>query len=133
MVTKRIKHFQWKTIRSLAIKNIDKSQHFGVANLMVGYLYRILHYLWNEETRDQFFYLGKGRRNYTIKQKDYAFSLINTYGVRASSRILEIPRRTIQRWCRNHGLRVRRCPAWVYNWAERRRKRREFWQRRGYY
>ena len=89
--------------------------------------------LFNEEKRDQFHYLGKGKRNYTHKQKNYALSLIDTCGVRSTSRIIGIPRRTIQRWCRQYGKRVGRCPAWVYEWAETRRKKREFWERRGYY
>ena len=94
---------------------------------------RILAEDLNEETRRHFLCLGDGRRAYARPQMDYALSLIDTYGVRATSRILQIPRRTIQRWCRRYGKRVRRCPAWVYEWAERRRKKREFWERRGYY
>jgi len=89
--------------------------------------------LQNEETQMHFALLGKGKWNYTNKQKNYALSLIDTYGVRATARILQIPRRTIQRWCHLYGKQVNRCPLWVYDWAERRRKRREFWQRRGYY
>lgn len=69
---------------------------------------------------------------YTNSQKDYAFKQITEYGVRATARILQIPRRTLQRWCRKYQIYVRRCPYWVYDWAEKRRKRREFWERRGY-
>jgi hypothetical protein len=86
----------------------------------------------NDELREEFLYMGTGRHTYTAKQKEYAFSLINTYGVRSTSRILGIQRRTIQRWCRRYGKQVRRCPYWVYDWVYRRKKRREFWQRRGY-
>jgi hypothetical protein len=89
--------------------------------------------LQNEEIQAHFAALGKGKRNYTSQQKDFLLSQVDTYGVRATSRIIGIPRRTIQRWCRQYGKRVRRCPLWVYDWAERRRKRREFWERRGYY
>jgi len=85
----------------------------------------------NEEKRDYFLSLGKGRR-YTESQKFYAFELINEHGVRATAKILKIPRRTLQRWCRRSGIYVRRCPYWVYDWAERRRKRKDFWQSRGY-
>jgi len=92
----------------------------------------MLNEAFNEELRFEFRSLGDGRRNYTRAQKEYALSLVDTYGVRATSRILEIPRRTVQRWCREHGKWVRRCPPWVHSWAERRRKRREFWERRGY-
>jgi hypothetical protein len=89
--------------------------------------------LKNEGKRAHFAALGKGKRNYTSQQKDFLLSQIDTYGVRATSRIIGLPRRTIQRWCKQYNKRVRRCPLWVYDWAERRRKRREFWERRGYY
>ena len=85
-----------------------------------------------EDKLYEFHSLGKGRQ-YTESQKRYAFELIGEYGMRATARILKIPRRTLQRWCREYYIFVKRCPYWVYEWAERRRKRREFWQRRGYY
>ncbi len=87
---------------------------------------------FNEEKRYLFESYGEGGR-YTQRQKDYAFELIREYGIRATARILKIPRRTLQRWCRKHYVWVKRCPSWVYGWAERRRKRKLFWQRRGYY
>jgi hypothetical protein len=88
----------------------------------------------NNETRIQFRILGKrGKHNYTTQQKEFALSLIDIYGIRATSRILEIPRRTIQRWCRQYNKEIPRCPLWVYEWAEKRRKKQEFWQRRGYF
>ena len=70
---------------------------------------------------------------YSQRQKDYGFRLIDEYGVRATARILRIPRRTLQRWCRQQGKCVQRCPEWVYDWAAKRRKRRAFWTRRGYF
>lgn len=85
---------------------------------------------FNEEKCCLFRAFGNGG-HYTKRQKDYALELIDEYGIRATARIL-VPRRTLQRWCRGYGVYVRRCPNWVYGWAERRRKRREFWQRRGY-
>lgn len=97
-------------------------------------LIRALVELQNEEMQVHFAMLGrKSKRNYTSEQKGFALSQLNTYGVRATSRILQIPRRTIQRWCRQYNKRIKRCPLWVYDWAERRRRRREFWERRGYY
>ena len=87
---------------------------------------------FNEEKRYLFESYGEGGR-YTKRQKDYAFELISEYGIRATARILKIPRRTLQRWCRDNYIYVKRCPDWVYDWAERRRKRKEFWQRRGYW
>jgi hypothetical protein len=85
-----------------------------------------------EDKRCCFRSLGK-RGQYTESQKRYAFELIDEHGIRATARILQIPRRTLQRWCKKNGVFVRRCPYWVYGWVQRRRKRREFWQRRGYY
>ena len=82
--------------------------------------------------RETFYCLGHGRP-YTQDQKDFAFDLIADAGIRATARILAIPRRTLQRWCRQQGVHVRRCPGWVRDWAQRRRQRKEFWQRRGYY
>jgi len=88
--------------------------------------------LQNEELRFEFALLGEGKRNYSTQQKDFALSLVDTHGVRGTARTLLLPRRTIQRWCRAQSKSVKRCPLWVHEWAERRRKRREFWQRRGY-
>lgn len=97
-------------------------------------LARLLLEIENEEMQMQFVSLGKGNRYYySDRQKDFALSLINDYGVRGTARMLLLPRRTIQRWCRRYGKQVKRCPSWVYDWAERRRKKREFWERRGYY
>ncbi len=93
--------------------------------------FKLLIESFNEEKKICFQVLGNGG-HYTQKQKEYAFELIDEYGIRATARILQIPRRTLQRWCRQYGVYVRRCPAWVYEWAERRRKRREFWERRGH-
>jgi len=84
-----------------------------------------------DDMRGQFEAMGMGGQ-YHQCQKDYALKLIGRYGVRATARILEIPRRTLQRWCRSQSKRVRRCPAWVYTWAARRREKRAFWSRRGY-
>jgi len=96
------------------------------------HLIKLLAEEFNEDKRIEFEYKGHGRR-YNKQQKEYAFELIDEYGIRATARILKISRRTLQRWCRKNYIWVKRCPSWVYGWAERRRKRREFWQRRGYY
>jgi transcriptional regulator with PAS, ATPase and Fis domain len=86
----------------------------------------------NEDKRYTFTSLGEGSQ-YTESQKRYALEQISESGVRATARILQIPRRTLQRWCREYGVYVRRCPSWVYDWAERRHKKQQFWRRRGYY
>jgi hypothetical protein len=84
-----------------------------------------------EEKRELFCSLGRGGR-YTEKQKHFAFELIDEHGMRATARILRVPRRMLQRWCRQYGIYVKRCSSWVREWAERRRKRCRFWQYRGY-
>ena len=82
-----------------------------------------------EENREKLFCfrtLGSEKRgHYTDKQKVYAIEKAQSMGVRATSRLLQVPRRTIQRWLRSKGIRVKRCPDWVYDWAYWRRKRRE--------
>ena len=94
-------------------------------------LMRLMHQEIYEEKRECFEALGNSC-HYTEPQKRFAFELIGEHGIRATARILHIPRRTLQRWCRQYGIYVRRCPLWVFEWAERRRKKREFWARRGY-
>ncbi len=85
----------------------------------------------NLEKRAEFNALGKDRGHYTIEQKDYAINKAISIGVRATSRLLHVPRRTIQRWLRAKGIKVKRCPDWVYDWADLRRRRiekRRFWR-----
>jgi len=94
-------------------------------------LIRLAQKEFDEEKRDCFLSLG-GRGRYTEEQKRFAFELISEHGMRATARILKIPRRTLQRWCRQYGIYVRRCPSWVREWARRRQKKRRFWQYRGY-
>ena len=90
----------------------------------------------NREKRAQFNALDKDRGHYTVEQKDYAINKAISIGVRATSRLLNVQRRTIQRWLRAKGIRVKRCPDWVYSWAYWRKKRRKKWERikayRGY-
>ena len=71
----------------------------------------------NREKRAQFNAFGLGKGHYTADQKDYAINKAISIGVRATSRLLQIPRRTIQRWLRSDGITVKRCPDWVYDWA----------------
>lgn len=92
---------------------------------------RLFIYEEYENKRFEFLSYGNGGQ-YSQEQKEYTFVLIAEYGIRATARILKVPRRTLQRWSRENHIRVKRCPDWVYGWAERRRKRKEFWARRGY-
>lgn len=84
-----------------------------------------------DEMRTGFEAMGTGGA-YCQTQKEYALKLIDEYGVRATARILRLPRRTLQRWCRAERKYIQRCPGWVYSWATKRRRRRAFWTRRGY-
>lgn len=90
----------------------------------------------NSFKRIEFHALGSGKRRYTSEQKEYAIEKAISIGVRATSRLLHMHRKTVQRWLRTKGIRVKRCPDWVYSWAYWRKKRREKWERikayRGY-
>jgi len=89
--------------------------------------------LWiEEENRNQLTYfrsLNPEGGHYTQEQKEYTIEKATTIGVRATSRLLHVPRRTIQRWLRAKGIKVKRCPDWVYDWAYWRKKRQQKWQR----
>ena len=61
-----------------------------------------------EDKRYEFCALGN-EGQYTESQKRFAFELIGEYGIRATARILQIPRRTLQRWCRKNRIYVKRC------------------------
>jgi len=87
---------------------------------------------FNREKRLEFEALGNGGYYYTEQQKELALSEARQNGIRATARLLKIPRRTLQRWTIKHGVFIKRCPAWVYEWARHREKRRDFWRRRGY-
>jgi len=67
--------------------------------------------------------------HYSAKQKEYVIEKATSIGFRTTSRLLLVPRRTIQRWLRAKGIIVKRCPSWVYDWAYWRKKRREKWER----
>ena len=79
--------------------------------------------------REEFRALGSGKKRYAEEQKEYAINKAQEIGVRATARLLQLSRKTIQRWLRAKGTRVKRCPDWVYDWAYWRRKRWEKWGR----
>jgi transposase-like protein len=84
--------------------------------------------MFNDDERYRFRSLGDGTRSYTFKQIAFVLHKANELGIRATARMLKIPRRTIQRWCRKYNYPVKRCPNWVYHWAYRRRiKRRKYY------
>jgi hypothetical protein len=83
----------------------------------------------NDEQLSYFQSLNPKGGHYTQEQKEYVVEKAKSIGVRATSRLLHLPRRTIQRWLRKRGMAVQRCPDWVYSWAYRKKKRREKWKR----
>ena len=85
------------------------------------------------DKRAEFRALGSGKKRYTEEQKEYVINKAQEIGVRATARLLQLPRKTIQRWLRVKGIQVKRCPSWVYDWVYWRRKRRENWERRRLY
>jgi len=93
--------------------------------------------LWiKAENRKQLFYfqnLNPKGGHYTRGQKEYAIDKAGSIGIRATSRLLYVPRKTIQRWLRAEGIEVKRCPDWVYEWAYWRKKRKEKWERLSFY
>lgn len=99
---------------------------------MKGINFRVQQQRVYEEMKLEFECMQETGHHYTDGQKDFAFRLIDDLGVRATARVLKLPRKTLQRWCRKHNVYVRRCPAWVYEWAEKRNRRRMFWQMRGF-
>ncbi len=82
---------------------------------------KILIKAWIEMERQEqlhyFNYLNPYGGHYTPKQKAYTIEKVLSTGIRATSRLLQVPRRTIQRWLRAEEITVKRCPDWVYDWA----------------
>lgn len=91
--------------------------------MKMGYMYfRLIREEWNYQEREKFLDMGPPDKNrYTLEQKIYALKKIVKHGVRGTSRILHIPRRTLQRWVKQYYHKVKRCPDWVYDWAYLRR------------
>lgn len=112
----------------------------GSMNRLDKFSTRTLIRLWIEiENRKQLSYfqsLNPKSGHYTQEQKEYAIEKAEAIGIRATSRLLNLPRRTIQRWLREKGIQVKKCPDWIRDWAYWRKKRREKWKRireyRGY-
>ena len=85
----------------------------------------------NRRQRSLFINLNLRGGHYTTVQKEYAINKAKSIGIRAASRLLHVPRKTIQRWLRAEGVTVKRCPDWVYDWAYwrgRRIEKRRYWR-----
>jgi len=74
-------------------------------NTLDRLLHRISAEQSNEKLKEVFQSLGQGNK-YTDEQKALAFELIDEYGIRATTKILGVPRRTLQRWCRKNNVDV---------------------------
>jgi len=65
---------------------------------------------------------------YTQKQQAFAMNQICEYGVRATARILQIPRSTLQNWIRKYYIDVPRYPQWMDSWRRKKLKMRRIFQ-----
>ncbi len=97
--------------------------------LSTNALIRLYIELENERERSYFYSFNPSGGCYTEDQKKFAIEKSQSIGVRATSRLLQVPRKTIQRWLRKIGITVKRCPDWVFDWAYMRKKRMEQWKR----
>ena len=61
----------------------------------------------NRENLSYFQNLNPKGGNYTKVQKEYVVEKAKSIGVRATSRLLHLPRKTIQRWLREKGITVK--------------------------
>tara|TARA_Y100000310_G_C20424587_1_gene688390 strand:- start:338 stop:646 length:309 start_codon:yes stop_codon:yes gene_type:complete len=62
------------------------------------------------------------KNRYTEEQKQYVINLVLDIGIRATSKRLDLHRKTVRRWLESKNVKVKRCPEWVYTWASNRRK-----------
>ena len=69
---------------------------------------------------------------YSPEQQAYALKKCEEIGVRATSRLLGVSRRTLQRWCRRFNVYIPRYPPWMSDWVDRKIRKRDFWRLRGY-
>jgi len=67
---------------------------------------------------------------YTQRQQAFALNQIYEYGVRATARILGIPRSTLQNWIRKYDVNIPRYPHWMGMWIRKKLKMRRIF--RGY-
>lgn len=82
----------------------------------------------NEIKRLEFWGPLPFRGRYTERQKTYALEEVSRSGVRATSRILGLNRRTLQRWLRDRGIQADRHPPWMDEWRKRKIRRRRYFQ-----
>ena len=69
---------------------------------------------------------------YSPEKQIYALRKCEEIGVRATSRLLGVSRRTLQRWCRRFNVSIPRYPPWMEDWRERKIRKRDFWRLRGF-
>ena len=64
---------------------------------------------------------------YSPQQQKYALEKCLDIGVRATSRMLKLNRRTLQRWLRYYEIDVPRYPSWLFDWVKRRNRKRRWY------
>ena len=69
---------------------------------------------------------------YSPEQQVYALNKCKDIGVRATSRLLGVSRRTLQRWCRKFNVHIPRYPPWMEDWVIKKIRKRDFWRLRGF-
>ena len=69
---------------------------------------------------------------YSPEQQIFALKKCNEIGIRATSRLLGVSRRTLQRWCKRYNIVIPRYPAWMDDWRKRKIRKRNFWNLRGF-
>jgi len=87
------------------------------------------HYLKSD--KDEIYINGikaKYSWKYTQRQQAFALNQVYEYGVRATSRILQIPRSTLQNWIRKYNINVPRYPDWMDMWRRKKLRMRRIFQ-----
>ena len=69
---------------------------------------------------------------YSPEQQIFALNKCRELGIRATTRLLGVGRRTLQRWCRRFNVYIPRYPPWMSDWVDRKIRKRDFWSLRGY-
>ena len=67
-------------------------------------------------------------RKYTQAQQGFALNKVFEYGVRATARILGIPRSTLQNWIRKYDVNIPRYPPWMDLWRQKKIRNRHIFQ-----
>ena len=95
-------------------------------NEMTQYRFQNLHY-----NKEELYINGikaKHTWKYTQRQQAFALNMIYEHGVRATARILRLPRSTLQNWIRKYYIDVPRYPQWMDRWRRKKLKMRRIFK-----